>query len=582
VKDKTSKLPLSHAKYNLMVWLVLFVAHLNSVAQGNAEHGFNYLAEKQYKSARNCFQQHLKSQPGDVEAMLGLGNSLLALNEVDSAKMAFQKNLTVNSQNPFALAGMGIVFLLKNDRVNETTFFERARRVDKNNPDIYGVIAEGCISFSRQDTASALIYLRQGLDLFPKNAKLHLAMGRLEALKGSYGSAINAYSRANFFAPLSAIAYRETGIIQLHSHAYQDALHSLNKSIAIQPDQILGYKYLGDLYYSTGKYAEAENAYLTYLERAEVTTDDEERFAITLFFNKKYKEAETLLERVMTESGGESVLLRIRGYIASETGEVQNGLILMNRFFQHHDPQRVIASDFGYYARLLQMSGKELLAIDNLRKAIALDPNNRDYLEELAKLASKNRMHPEAAACYTKLMGMGADRSIYSFLLGKELYFEGEIWREKYDSLMSKDKAFKTPFTDSIVVRNEMMVNYLKADSAFTIVSRLNAAYAGGYIWKGRIQSILDPEAKSAAAKENYQKALELLEKGDAAKNQKSIIECYKYLGSYYFLGYERYFQTDKKLSGEMRNLCIEYFSNIKRLDPTDVQAIDVLTKMNK
>jgi tetratricopeptide (TPR) repeat protein len=580
VKYQTTKWPIFLEIRNLLVWLTLFGFNYSSLAQGTAEHGFNYLSEQQYKSARNCFQQHLKSQPGDVYAQLGLGNSLLALNAVDSAKWVFQKILAVNALNPFALSGMGIVSLLNKDRENEAAFFERARRADKSNPDIYSSIAEGCIRFSRQDTASALIYLRQGLDLFPKSANLHLAMGRLEALKRSYGAAINAFNRANFFDPLSAIAYRETGIIQLRSHAFQDALHSLNKSIALQPDQILGYKYLGDLYYSTGKYAEAENAYQTYMERADVTMDDEERLAITLFFNKKYMEAETLLERVMTESGKESVLLRIRGYIACETDDVQNGLSLMNRFFQLHDPKKIIASDYGYYAKLLQKAGEESKAMVNFRKAISLDRTIPEYLEVLAKLASKNRLHPEAAACYTKLIELGADRSIYNFLLGKEFYFEGELWREKYDSLRRLNLTSKIAFADSNAVKNEMQVNYLKADSAFTVVSRLNAAYAGGYIWKGRIQSILDPEAATFAAKENYQKALEILEKGDLSRNQKSIIECYKYLGSYYYLGYERFYLSDKVQSAGMRSKCIECFTKILSLDPADPQAKDVLSKM--
>jgi tetratricopeptide (TPR) repeat protein len=568
------------ARLNLLGLLVLLFACLSSVAQGTAEHGFNYLSEQQYKSARNCFQQHLKAKPGDVEAQLGLANSLLSLNAADSAKMVFQRVLAVNAQNPFALAGMGIVSLLNKDRENMANFFERARRIDKTNPDIYCSIAEGCIQFYRQDTASALIYLRQGLDLFPKFARLHLAMGRLELVKKSYGAAINAFDRASFFDPLSFISYRESGLIQLQSHAFPDALHSLNKSIAIQPDQILGYKYLGDLYYSTGKYKEAENAYQTYRERADVTMDDEERYAITLFFNKKYKEAETLLERVMAESGDETVLLRIRGYIACETGDLQNGLNFMSRFFQLHAPHKIIASDYGYYAKLLQRAGQDAKAMEYFRKATAMDPTNAEYLEELAKLASKNRIHTEAAYCYNQLIVLGADKSVNSFLAGKEYYFEGEQWRASYDSLESLQKASKIPFADSIAVKKRVQLFYTKADSAFNVVCKLNESYAGGYIWKGRIQSILDPEAGTTAAKENYQKALSILEKGDVAKNQKSIIECYKYLGSYYYLGYERYYQSDKVRAAEMRSKCIDSFTRIKSLDPADPQAIEVLSKM--
>lgn len=565
---------------SIFVLLLLVAAIANSQAQGNAQLGLTYLAERQYTSARNCLQLHLKANPGDLAAQLGLGDTYLALNEPQSAKVVFQKILNANPQDPFALAGMGKIALLNKDRSAETNYFERARRANKSDPDIYCAISDGCLNLDRQDTVTALIYLRQGLDLFPKFSRLHLITGNLEAAKKNYGSAINAYERAYFFDPTSAIAYREAGFIHLRSHSFQEALKSLNKSIAINPDQILGYRYLGDLFYSTGKYAEAEIAYQTYLERADVTSEDEERFAITLFFNKKYKEAETLLERVMTDSGDESVLLRIRGYIAYETGDIQNGLTIMNRFFRLHHPQKFIASDYGYCARLLQKAGKDSMALDNFRKAVVLDPANTEFLEELAKLASKNGLHPEAAACYNKLMELGADRSVNSFLVGKEYYFEGEQWRARYDSLKRLQKTSKIPFTDSTTVKNGMHLYYNKADSAFGVVCRLNESYAGGYIWKGRIQSILDPEADTTAAKDDYQKALEILEKGDVAKNQKSIIECYKYLGSYYYLGYERFYQSDKKLSGEMRSRCIECFTKIKSMDANDPQANEVLARM--
>ena len=113
------------------------------------------------------------------------------------------------------------------------------------------------------------------------------------------------------------------------------------------------------------------------------------------------------------------------------------------------------------------------------------------------------------------------------------------------------------------------------------MVAKLNPEYAGSYIWKGRIQSILDPEALTTGAKEQYEKALLILEKADEAKNKKQIVECYKYLGSYYYLAYDRLYKSDKKLSGEMRLKTIECFTKIKELDPADAQEKEVLSKLN-
>ena len=569
-------------KHLILFPLVLGIFVLNGWAQGSDNRGSAYLEELQPGKARICFQNQLKNSSEDVAALVGLGGTYLALNKVDSAKVVFQKAIALDSKNPFALIGMGKVALMNKDRGSENDYFDRARRADKTNPEVYCEIAEGCINMTRQDTVTALIFLNQGLEVYPKYARLHILTGNLEFIKKNYGNAVNAYDRAIFFDPKSTVAYRNLGFIHTNSRSYREALNALNKSIEINPDQILVYKYLGDLYYATGRYSEAEKAYQTYMSKAEITLDDKERLAIVLFFNKKYNEAATLLEHVLAVNGDETVLLRIRGYIAYETGNFQKGLEYMNKFFQLHNPQKIIASDYSYYAKLLQHTGNETLAMDNFKKSLALDSAKTEIWEDLAKLAAKNKMHKEAASYYQKMMDNGADKLVTNFLIGKEFYFEGERLRSRLDSLNVLQKTSKIQFTDSTAESKAMKKYYVKADSTFTVVTQLNAEYAGGYMWKGRILSTMDPDAETTDAKDAYQNALAILLKSEPAKNQKSIIECYRYLGSYYYLGYERFFKTNKKLATEMRSESVEYFKKIAELDPLDTQAKEVLLKMKR
>jgi hypothetical protein len=209
-----------------------------------------------------------------------------------------------------------------------------------------------------------------------------------------------------------------------------------------------------------------------------------------------------------------------------------------------------------------------------------LDPTRTEILEELAKLCSENNMHSEAAGYYQKMGETGSDKVVRSFHAGKEFYFEGEIWKSRHDSLMKVQKNGKVRLADSISINMNKMLFYTRADSAFTVVNRLSPEYAGGFVWKGRIQSLLDPEADNVGAKDAYEKALTLLLKGDQAKNRKMIIECYRYLGSWYYLNSEKYARTDKDHSAEMHSKSIEFFIRISELDPSDAQAKAVLAKM--
>ncbi len=564
----------------LLAIYFFFIYIINCQAQDPDMQGSSCLDELQFKKARAIFQHRLKNNPDDADALIGLARSCLALNNKDSAKINLQKALLLNSKNPFALAGLGEISLLNNDRNGEEAYFDRARRADKMNPEVSYTIAKGCMNPVKPDTAKAWIYLKPALDLHPKNARLHLLNGDLEVMKKNYGAAFNAYDRAIFFDPKSAIAYRTIGYLYFRSKSYKDAMHAFNKSIAINSDQVLVYKYLGDLLYSTARYPESEQAYLTYMERADVTQEDKEKFAIILFFNKKNNEASALLERVTSISHQESVLLRIRGYIAYETGDYQKGKEYLNRFFQLHPPQKIMASDYIYYAKIMQKLGNDSLAMDNYIKSISLDSSNSDTYEELAKLAAKNNMHQVAAGYYKKMIEHGADKIVNTFLIGKEYYFEGEIWRMRLDSMMNHQKSGGMSESGSSPFRKSMTYYYSRSDSAFSIVNQLNAAYAGSFIWRGRIHAILDPEATTTIAKEMYEKALSLLEKTEPSKNKKSIVECYKYLGSYYYLGFERFYRTDKKMASEMRSKSLQCFAKIIVLDPEDEQAKEVIKKL--
>jgi tetratricopeptide (TPR) repeat protein len=560
--------------------LVLETSGYYVSAQDSSNQGITYLKELQFGRAETWFQNKLKNSPGDVEALIGLGDTYLAINKADSAKTMFQKAITLNSKNPFALVGMGKAALISHDRMSETAYFDRARRAGKTNPEVYCAVADGCMNLTVQDTVTALLFINQGLSINHKYAALHLSTGNLEWLKKNYGLAANAYDRAIFFDPKSAIAYRNLGCVNVIMRSHRDALKAFNKSIEINPDQVLVYKYLGDLLYTTGKYADAERAYQAYNVRAELTSDDKERYAIILFFNKKYGEAAALLEQILATDQDASVLLRIRGYIACETGDFQKGLEYMTKFFSLHDPAKVIATDYLYYAKILQNLGDESKSLDNYKKAIALDPTKTEIYEQMAKLSAKSNQHKEAAFYYQKMAEYGADKLSATFQAGKEFYFEADNWKMRYDSLKKLGQTKQAGFTDSLVVKENIKTFYTKADSAFTVVTQLSAQSSGGYLWKGRIQSLLHPEAENEGAREAYEKALSLLLNGDPASNKKFIIECYRYLGYYHFLGYEKLFTTNRQRAGEMRAKSIDYFTKISKLDPTDAQAKDVLSKM--
>lgn len=568
-------------KNKILIFLLVAFSALNGIAQEDKSLGKLYLDDLQYHKARDFFQKLIKATPNDPWIYCSLGDAYIGLQNLDSAKIMYQKGLAIDPKNSFVLIGLGKMALLSGDHQSELDFFDKAKKGDRKNPAVYCKIAEACYDLSKKDTLTGSSYLIQGMEINSKYPGFHMVIGDWEAYKKNFGKAANAYERAIFFEPTSILAHRKLAEIYAAARFNRQSLDEYNKCIEINPDQILVYKDLGDLYYSLGRYPEAEKNYKTYMGKAEVSFGDKERFAIILFFNKKYAEAQGLLDNVLTQKADASVLLRIRGYIAFETGDFKNGLDYMTKFFKLHDPAKIIPSDYLYYARLLEKNGNELQAMDNYKKAYALDSTKTDLLGDLAKLSSKNKMYPQAIDYYYKMIANGYDKVNSYFWIGRQAAYEGQKYKNKSDSLFKLQRTSNIPFSDSTIVRDSMRLWFQKADSAFTKVTKLDSTYANGFIMKGRMESRLDPESETNVGKEAYEKALAIFEK-DPEKNRGSIIECYKYLGMNAYLNSERLLKTDKQQSEALRKTTMEYFQKVLQLDPADSQAIKVITELKK
>ncbi len=169
------------------------------------------------------------------------------------------------------------------------------------------------------------------------------------------------------------------------------------------------------------------------------------------------------------------------------------------------------------------------------------------------------------------------------YTIGRQYYFEAQRYRTKYDSLYKLQKTQNIPFKDSSAVRDAMRLRFQRADSAFTKVTQLDSTYYGGFLWKGRMQSILDPDQKTNTGKTAYEKALQLLlAQGGVEKNGKLIIECYKSLAFDAYLDYAQSRKTDKEKANEYLNATKDYFKKILQIDPSDKQAIESTELLKK
>jgi hypothetical protein len=98
----------------------------------------------------------------------------------------------------------------------------------------------------------------------------------------------------------------------------------------------------------------------------------------------------------------------------------------------------------------------------------------------------------------------------------------------------------------------------VNADSAFSKVTQLSAKWPGGFLWRAKANTQLDPDSKKGLALPHYEAFIEKVGT-DVEKNKKDLIEAYSYLGFYYF-------DKDKTKSKD-------YWTKVSELDPKNEKA---------
>jgi tetratricopeptide (TPR) repeat protein len=556
---------------NATLALSVFVTlSLGAIAQNPSIEKIKMLTrEGQYSKVLETINQG--SQDNDI--LLEKGWAYLGLKDYEHANEIFQQLYTKDPKNAFALAGLGARDLYLGNKTEALLKFDKASKINKKNPAIYAAIASSCLNAPKPDTALAAQYIDKGMNYgYEKSGDLHVLSGDLNLQKSNYGEAVNNFQRALYYDPNNFEAQRKIGIVYFKANNFGLALEAFTKSINMNPAQILIYKNLGDLYYRFRKWSDAQKSYQTYMEKADVDNDDIERYAFALFFNKQYKESLSYLDKLMVKGGSETVYLRLKGYMAYEMGDFDEGLKNMEKFFSEH-PANIIPTDYACYARLLAKRDRDSLSILNYENALKIDSTSLEYMDELAKLYSRNKLQPKAIATYQKMLGNGADQLNLNYNIAREYYFYADSFRTKYN------KIIETPNSDTtlaaIQTKAQMTENFKNSLEAFKKIKELSPASYSGFLWSGRIGAILDPEWTAGDdAKTNYEQALTLLEKTDTVRNKKSIIECLKYLGSYYYLNSEKLTGDDVKA---MKNKSIEYFERIAMLDPSDTATQDLI-----
>lgn len=443
-----------------------------------------------------------------------LGRIAFATDNRDSAAYYFKSGLNIDPDNPYLQIGEGML-LYKSDPQAAKSCFKKA--VDKKGVDLQSVNAE---------LLSALIVLgspeyKELLEKLKKDNEnspvLYVAEGDALVYDKKYGDALTAYEQAIYFDPLCVEAYVKSANIYKVMNI-QLAIDLMNKLLIAKPACDIAYHELGELYFQEGKFDEAENNFLKFVEsNPSLSKSDLAHYSTILFYNKKYTETKALLDKALSVYPDELVLNRIKMYLLASDSITDASLSHAAGFMQKYPKEQYIVLDYVYYGRILKGLKNYEKAIDAYNSAVALEPENSAYCRELASLYEADNKYKDALNVYDKMFRLHKDKMKANDYLvyGKANYFAVESLKN-------------TP--DSVICKSLLM----KADTLFSQVVQLLPDNYLGYFWRARTLSLIDYETTQGLAKPDYEKVLAILEPEGKDKNK--LVECYNYLGYYYYV----------------------------------------------
>ncbi|MBV5315953.1 MAG: tetratricopeptide repeat protein [Prolixibacteraceae bacterium] len=540
-------------KIKLTLFAFLFVVVLQTLAAQNESDGFAKLKQRDYREAKQIFAAILKADPENAAALYGMGEYYYYTGKIDSAKICYQKGIDSSSSYACNYAGMGKL-CLNSAPAEADAYFKDAVKKSKKEASAIVAIAKTYYAQTPRNFDEAKRYINLAIGVDPKNASAYFLSGLIELDKNNPSDASLQFDRAIYFDPNYLEAYLYQSDIMGRARSLTQAIEYNNKAIAVNSNYWPAYKKLGELYYDNQKYAEAVGSFATYFKN--VTTDkDVTHYAYSLFFNKQYKEAREMIDKLVQQNPNDYVLLRLLGYISYETKDLVNGKSIMDKFFTLVPSEKILTDDYSYYGKMLSASGNDSLAIQNYNLALKKDSSQYQIFDELAKSSNKLKKYDEALQYSSKYFKKKPNLATSDyFLLGKAYYSTANNLNLKTDSLGYN--------VDSLKMRSY----YHTADSLFTKVETYSPNSYLGTFWRARVNSAIDAETTLGLAKPFYEKTLESLIK-DPVKYKKELSEIYSYLGFYYF-------QKEEKTTS------VDFWKKLLEIDPENLKAQEAIKSL--
>lgn len=515
---------------------------------------------EQFQKAKSLLKSIIKAKPSDGEANFVLGNVYLNQSLVDSAKIYYANGLQASDKKNLNYIGLAQIDLdNKNAAAAQANFGLATKDMKRKDVEEFIYIGRAYINSNNPDYPAAIAILKRALLIEPQNANALLTIGDAYYGSNNQNDAYKAYRDAFTADPTLLRAKMQLGVLLKGAKSYEEAIKSFNEVIALNPNYGPVYRELAETYYKWGRNKTStakvnmQNAitnYEKYLSLTDYSLDSKMRHADFLILVKDYKTLETVANKMIAEDKVNPRIYRYLGYAAYENGNVDVAIKSIEDFIKVPS-NKVIGRDYLYLGLSKIKKGTNAdgvvdqasfdAGIADIKKAIELEPLVVEELSDLGKALFSKKQFAQAAT----VLELAVDNKESKNYLDDNVYYGISLY------YANANKTNGAPDPAALA----------KADAAFDRILVASPTYDEAYLYKGRINNLLEKDDLIIKNYEEYVTKTTAKGPEELAKpaTLKKVIESYNSIGA-------SYANTDKAKA-------IEYFNKTLVLDPANAYA---------
>jgi Tfp pilus assembly protein PilF len=519
---------------------------------------------EQFEKAKSLLKSLVQSKPTNGEAPFLLGKIYLSQNLADSAKIYFQKGLAAKDFGKLNYIGLGQMDLDNGNASGAQSNFALATKdMKKKDTQEFVYIARAYMGANKPDYKSALAILAKAKAINYQDPQVELALG--DAFYGDKNQSDSYSSYRNAFVADNSLirAKMQLGVLLKGAGNFPDAVKELNNVVSSTPNYGPVFRELAETYYKWGnfdapKYKEytqkALNYYEQYMSLTDYSLNSRMRHADFLVLAKDFVALEAEANKMKQLDKVNPRILRYLGYAAYQNGNTDIALKSLEDYIANPATKK-IARDYYFLglSKIKKATGADGKIVDqakfdsavaDLKTSIEMEPKIGEDLNDIGSGLFKEKSYAQAASIF-ELATVNKEEKNYlmdNFYLGYSIYY-------------GYDKTKPNPAALS------------KADLAFSNVIEAAPTTQDAYLFKARINNLLEKDDLMAKNFQDYIDQVTLKGADEMTKNKAKFIEAYNQIGAFYA-------NTDKVKAKEM-------WSKTLALDPTNTYATDSIASLS-